>query len=415
MRYRIKYLFLTGLLLLVLLSACRTIPSVSTRNLSYRYDPQDVSYQAVQSVVFHSTDSMSTIYLRIDKALLYKVLADTESESLSLSYALHNSYSSGQWIDSGRIAITPEEIDSLPDPWFKLRVNVPSTVGEKYVFQLKLAGYPEFHHSCVVDREWLFGQQDVLLVDLSGEPLFSNIFNKDQDFRLVLSGTGIRELKVKYYHRNFDIALPPFAFDRLQAFDANPDSVFVIALDAGISQVIRLRSQGFYHLQTEDGARSGKTLFRFYEGFPQVLDAEQMMPPIRYLTASREFEAIENSKDTKLAVDHFWLSLTGSIPRARVRIRDYYSRVEEANMMFSSYQEGWKTDRGIIYIIYGAPKIVYRSDDTERWVYGESGNPASLKFTFSRIDNPYTLDDYSLNKSPTYKESWYNAIESWRR
>ena len=84
-------------------------------------------------------------------------------------------------------------------------------------------------------------------------------------------------------------------------------------------------------------------------------------------------------------------------------------------MLFSSYQEGWKTDRGLIYIIYGPPSEVYRKTGEEEWIYGERNNPLSIKFYFYNIENPFTLNDYSLNRQPTYKTSWYIAIENWRR
>ena len=91
--------------------------------------------------------------------------------------------------------------------------------------------------------------------------------------------------------------------------------------------------------------------------------------------------------------------------RARAMIHKYYSRVVDANNYFTSYHEGWKTDRGLIYIVYGPPKIVYRGKDIEEWLYGEKGNNNSIRLQF----------DYSLVKSPSYKEKWYNIVNTWRR
>jgi GWxTD domain-containing protein len=140
-----------------------------------------------------------------------------------------------------------------------------------------------------------------------------------------------------------------------------------------------------------------------------------VLEPIRYLTTRKEYEKLAESKQIKLAVDSFWVKHSGSFERARSQISRYYNRVKDANVLFSSYLQGWKSDRGIIYIIYGPPNIVYRGDNKETWIYGEEGNLLSVKFNFVKVVNPLSENDYLLTKSPTYKESWYNAVATWRR
>jgi GWxTD domain-containing protein len=137
---------------------------------------------------------------------------------------------------------------------------------------------------------------------------------------------------------------------------------------------------------------------------------------LRYLTTQKEYDQLLDASDYKAAVDNFWLERATNQPeRAKNMIARYYQRVWDSNMMFSSYQEGWKTDRGIIYIIYGTPSEVYRKSGEEEWIYGERGNPMSIKFYFYEVDNPFTQNDYRLQRSPSYKTSWYIAIENWRR
>jgi len=142
----------------------------------------------------------------------------------------------------------------------------------------------------------------------------------------------------------------------------------------------------------------------------------QALAPLRYLSTEQEFEKLLAYVDYKTAVDSFWLERSSFKPeRAKNMIKRYYSRVQEVNRIFSSYQEGWKTDRGLIYIIYGPPSEVYRNDEEEEWVYGERGNPLSIRFYFYKVDNPFTDNDYTLERSPVYKSSWFIAIENWRR
>ncbi|MDZ7846208.1 MAG: GWxTD domain-containing protein [Owenweeksia sp.] len=94
--------------------------------------------------------------------------------------------------------------------------------------------------------------------------------------------------------------------------------------------------------------------------------------------------------------------------------RSFLQRVQEANILFSSYLEGWKSDRGIIYVIYGPPSRVYRSTSGESWVYGDESSALSYHFNFLRVGNPFTDNDYSLERSSTYRYGWGQAIESWR-
>jgi GWxTD domain-containing protein len=58
-------------------------------------------------------------------------------------------------------------------------------------------------------------------------------------------------------------------------------------------------------------------------------------------------------------------------------MEEYYSRVTYANRQFGHYSEGWKTDMGMVYIIFGAPNNIERhpfevdSKPYEIWTYYE--------------------------------------------
>ena len=76
--------------------------------------------------------------------------------------------------------------------------------------------------------------------------------------------------------------------------------------------------------------------------------------------------------------------------------------------------EGWKSDRGIIYIIFGVPNVVYKHKNYENWIYGEENNMMSLSFVFHKVDNPITDNDFVLSRSPVFKNNWFRAVDSWR-
>ena len=123
---------------------------------------------------------------------------------------------------------------------------------------------------------------------------------------------------------------------------------------------------------------------------------------------------MSSAGDRRAAVERFWLDAAGSKDRARSAIRTYFERVENANRYFTSYVEGWRTDRGLVHIIFGSPNTIYRAPDTETWIYGEENNMMSLTFRFSKRDIPFTNNDLVLDRDPTFKGAWYRNVESWR-
>ena len=137
--------------------------------------------------------------------------------------------------------------------------------------------------------------------------------------------------------------------------------------------------------------------------------------PLRYITTNDEYDQVIKGGNLKKSVDQYWLRIGGSPQRARELISAFYGRVQFANQYFTSYVEGWKTDRGMCYVVYGPPDIVYRSSASETWIYGEEGRYNSLSLTFTKVVNPFTSNDFRLNRSTALKSSWYRAVEFWRQ
>jgi hypothetical protein len=75
---------------------------------------------------------------------------------------------------------------------------------------------------------------------------------------------------------------------------------------------------------------------------------------------------------------------------------------------------GWKTDMGLVHIVYGNPKKIYHGDNHETWLYGEEDNLNSLSFTFYRKENVLSDNHFELRRDLIYKTSWERAITSWR-
>ena len=87
----------------------------------------------------------------------------------------------------------------------------------------------------------------------------------------------------------------------------------------------------------------------------------------------------------KQALDAFWLACTPSTENARSLLNTYYGRVEEANASFSGLVEGWRSDRGMVHIVFGVPQRIRSDTWNEYWTYGEEGTANALSTSLWRL------------------------------
>ncbi len=92
-------------------------------------------------------------------------------------------------------------------------------------------------------------------------------------------------------------------------------------------------------------------------------------------------------------------------------MRSYFKRVESANLYFTSFKEGWKTDRGMIFIVFGAPDEVTFSGQQEKWSYK---SPRQV-FIFTKAGSVYSPEHSVLIRDAQYTENWYQTIDLWRK
>jgi len=254
-----------------------------------------------------------------------------------------------------------------------------------------------------------------LVKTADGLPIGENYIAPSTEIKIFCRDSSVKFLIGKYFRNNFSVAVPPYLNYVSDPTIFNIDSLFRVKISNNQTAYFKLSGEGVYHFQMDSSKQDGLTLYRFYEDFSKVTTPEQMFYPLRYLTSKKEYEKIYFLKDKKLGIDEFWLDVAGNANRALTLVEKYYTRVEEANKYFTSYQEGWKTDRGMIYIVYGPPNSINRSDPVEVWTYGDPNSPMAINFKFAKYRNPYSDNDYKLERSLNFKHSWYTALEIWRR
>jgi GWxTD domain-containing protein len=409
------------LVFLIILSQGVSAKKVGKTDLASLYDQK--GFTNLQMQVYHTSDSVSTVYLDIQlKDFHYRHYLENNlyKAYFKVYYELYSDYDSKFPIDSASVFFTDttgydSEIEMIVN--FDVKADYPAN----YILKVNLYDLYGKEGNSVWDiielnKTTHHSRQNFLLKDSDGYPLFKKALNAGQTFIIERKEADSTDLFIRYFNKDFPIAKPPFSNEKQETYKFEPDSFYTVNIVNGETPVMELPYKGIYHFQTDVTQDDGFTLFNFSEGFPRIETPLQAIQPLRYLTTQKEFNKLLSYENKKAAVDSFWLHrASGNPDRARKMIQKYYGRVVRANRLFSSYQEGWKTDRGLIYIIYGPPSEVYMKKGEEEWVYGERGNPLSIKFFFYESENPLTANDFRLQRSSSYQTSWYVAIENWRR
>lgn len=179
---------------------------------------------------------------------------------------------------------------------------------------------------------------------------------------------------------------------------------------------IHFKETGFYAL-AEDSIRLDQAhgFLVVDDRYPRLTRPERLTEPVIYMSTPLEIQQIQATSNAKQALDMYFLTLTSGDPAVAQRtIRKFYQRVEESNEFFTTYKEGWKTDKGMIYTIMGPPNRIQKSRDREIWLYSQSQNFSEILFTFYRKPNQYVEDHYELLRYPEYQSYWFPIVEAWR-
>lgn len=411
---------ITGYLIVAILAvACGTSRKTNTitQTSTYKHDADAIR---PQFVVFHVNDSISELHFKLkSKEILYTRPDGIDFYSnVLISYRLLPAFDSREIIDSSSVRLVDKNNDNS-DKFLLGKINVKAVKGKTYVLRITVKDLNrnvETLGVIAIEKADDLNRQNFIAKSKTDDaPLFRNYIKSTEEVTINYKAKIGVTLYVRYYNRDFPLAAPPFSVNDPRPFQYKQDSLFTLQLsDEGSVNFIASR-KGFYHFQLDTTIREGLTLFNFSDFFPEVKKADDMIPPLRFITSKQEYEDLSASTNKKSAIEKFWLNSTGNQERAKEIIRKYYNRVQDANYYFTSYLEGWKTDRGMVYLIYGSPNVIYRTLNTETWIYGEENNINSLSYSFSKVNNPFTNNDYTLERSVVYKQSWYTAVDIWRQ
>lgn len=110
-------------------------------------------------------------------------------------------------------------------------------------------------------------------------------------------------------------------------------------------------------------------------------ESSEFMSLVRYIITPEEYDEFTNlpAPERKKFIENFWKRRDPDPDTDENEFKEFYfTRLEEAQEIFKEGVEGYFTDRGMIYILFGPPDFVYHSKGSqynrgqkvrEQWFY----------------------------------------------
>ncbi len=215
------------------------------------------------------------------------------------------------------------------------------------------------------------------------------------------------------YKNDFDLAASPMNMNVKNAIQKKLKIDTLIRVSANVP--ITFDREGLYFFSEDTTQYFGVGVLVSDKRFPKVTRPEKLLKPVCYVSTAQEIMDLNAGAEAKKTLDRYWLNLMyGNEELAKRTIKSYYYRAEEANRLFTSFKEGWKTDKGMVFMVMGAPDRVSRVKDREVWVFNSKANYAEITFNFVRRPNQFVDDHYELVRYAEYQPIWFSMVETWR-
>ena len=407
----IEPVFFSFLAIVLLTTGCKVEDKLSHRNFKELYSAEVEEMELGSRIFNHSTDSF-TVFLSFKPQQVFQHIDPAiEEYQLHIHSTFYENLEANVLIDSFTVKQTLK-IEETQKSQTQVSFIAPH-IGQAEILEVKFRDSRFAHEFTTLLRLSEPGidcEQNYLPVNTDGSIVTENSLEINSPYRISHNDTSDQPIYVTYYTGSFSAALPTFANDEEFSYDFQIDSTFMIEPN----QPVTFTNSGVYAFSVDTFKRVGMALVAVKSGYPKISNPVEMMEALRYITSNFEYGGMEEANDPKKIVDEFWLQRAGSFERGKSLIQSYYSRIERANKMFTSFMEGWKTDRGLVSIIHGEPDWVYKNPKSEEWIYlNRKGNKA-LSFYFLHLNNPLSAKHFYLIRDPEFRESWNNAVHDWR-
>jgi GWxTD domain-containing protein len=264
-----------------------------------------------------------------------------------------------------------------------------------------------------VDKTNIYsGQNFDVVSQYTGYPKFMRFFKPGERFSVRHRDPSVDSIYVDYFSLSSELPRAPVTASSDYTMPTVPDTSLTFPLVDTANYNLRL--PGLYFVKIDQGREEGLSLYNFGGSFPEVKTATELMEPLFYLATMAEYRDLRNDPNRKLAVDNFWLKMGNSMEKSRELIRIYYNRVIYSNLYFTANKEGWKTDQGMIFILFGPPNRIAMTPTGESWYYFARRRSNPIEFRFERQPDAFANQNLVWMKSTEAQTFWNEAIRSWR-
>lgn len=359
------------------------------------------------------------VFVKLDISDLGQAMSTEKLfSSFRAQWSLQSDYGIKEKFQSGKITFSPETVNSQ-EGFHYLKFEIPRLREHSGAVLLLELIHPssgtKFSYDMAIDfNAARTNTRFEIYNNLSeNQPRFQTYLKVNEPFVIKSIIPSTEKLYLIRYKNNAKPALAPMSTTKREVL-----SEFVIeeTIDIKDREVLTLKEEGTYMLtQNPENVTEGFAFFVGDERYPRDTNPETLKEALTYMSTSKEIEGLKGFDSSKDAMDMYFLNMAkGDEEKAKKIIRFYFQRVEEANKIFTTYKEGWKTDKGMIYVVMGPPTRVQRGKAREVWVYAQNKNTSEIIYTFYRKPNVFSEQNYDLVRYPEYSAFWYPYIEAWR-
>ncbi len=409
--------------------SCKTTqPAVDSKDLSYIYNPTKNPINPRYNVL-NKSDELSVLSIKFFATDLFFSEANPTglpTSQMLIAVKLYNISQGRQLADTAYYNISIVKEKGRPEYIYEVPLKVET--GNEYNAEVRIMdrlrlkviqAFVPFNTLSYYNR-----YNFRVLSHFSRNELFNPVLKIDEYVNLIYSREHIDSLFISYFKPFREVPDPPSMILPEKTLDYEPDRVIGLAYSDTLPMMFP--REGIYHCSVGRDIKEGYTFFNLGPAFPTMNSPEVMIEPLAYLASSGELDSLRSAIKPKLALDDFWIKCGGNVDKARELIRIYYTRVLYSNYYFTSYKQGWRSERGMIYIIYGPPDKVYKTMDGESWGYRKpviqsrwggryKVSDEYLFFNFKKRENRFSDNDFYLSRSETLVTYWDRAVASWRK
>ncbi|MFK7953161.1 MAG: GWxTD domain-containing protein [Ekhidna sp.] len=351
-------------------------------NIAWQYDP--LAEVKVSSRAVSNGDEIT---------IFYRIEADSVN-SWFFDFLLQENYTS-----ESHTELTAYKLDTLSSNRDEQFIKISFNKSSNSLLALRISKPEVFYYHDTSLKNGSLPLPSIYPVDKEGLPILENFINSSY-----YSWSGSDSFYALQYQEAFSMADLPMADMKPLAPSIDIDSSFVFYDSAGFKE------NHIYIVRPDSNATSSVTILRDAIYFPEFRKLSELIESMFYITNEAEKKALIGSNNLKQSFDAFWVNTYKSKFRARNAIRNYYGLVTQSNYLFTDFKQGWKTDRGMLFIVFGVPDEVYRSGNKEEWYYD---NGPSFEFTI--ISTFFAPRTYALRRNLNLEEAWYENISALRR